>query len=174
MADKDSQNVESFIKLLTARQERIYAYILSLVPQTADADDIMQDVTTVMWRKFETFQVGSDFAAWGIAIARYKVMDYRKQQQGKHIYLSDEAIKAIEADLEKTLHNHEDKMEALKSCIKKLGRNDRRIIQMRYYEEKPAQDIARRLRKHVRTIYKILARIQNQLLYCVHRTLISE
>jgi DNA-directed RNA polymerase specialized sigma24 family protein len=33
----------------------IYVYILSLVSNTNDADDIMQETAAVLWRKFSEF-----------------------------------------------------------------------------------------------------------------------
>jgi RNA polymerase sigma-70 factor (ECF subfamily) len=53
-----------FIRLLTANQSRIYAYIVSLVPNFNDADDIMQETTTMMWERKEDFESGTDFVAW--------------------------------------------------------------------------------------------------------------
>ncbi|HRS72819.1 MAG TPA: hypothetical protein P5175_13345, partial [Anaerohalosphaeraceae bacterium] len=44
-----------FVSLLTAQQTRIYAYILSLVPNFSDADDILQDTTKIMWERFDDF-----------------------------------------------------------------------------------------------------------------------
>ena len=46
------EKTERFLHLLTENQGRIYAHVLSLSPHRSDADDIMQDTITVMWRKF--------------------------------------------------------------------------------------------------------------------------
>ena len=43
-------------------QNRIFAYILTLVPHGADAEDIMQETASVAWEKFGTFKEGTDFA----------------------------------------------------------------------------------------------------------------
>ena len=67
-----------FVKLLTACQSRIYAYILSRAPRSADADDILQETAGTMWKKFNEFKTGTDFLAWGLTIARYNVLNYRK------------------------------------------------------------------------------------------------
>jgi RNA polymerase sigma-70 factor, ECF subfamily len=167
----DNQKVEGFIRLLTANQDRIYAYILSLVADFPDADDIMQEVTTVMWRKYDSFETGSDFAAWGMAIARYKVMNHRKQQKGRPVYLNDDSIQALEDDLKNMLKSQDERLDALKRCIKKLSGVDGKLVRMRYYEDVSAQDIAARMGKHVRTIYKLFARIQARLLGCVRQTM---
>ncbi|MCK4629078.1 MAG: hypothetical protein KAT56_08735, partial [Sedimentisphaerales bacterium] len=68
MSDKqpDISNTERFLKLLMANDKRIYAFILTLVPGRIDADDLMQETVTIMWRKFDDFEPGRDFVAWGI------------------------------------------------------------------------------------------------------------
>ena len=64
--------------LFTRHQNRIYGYILTLMPHSADTEDIMQETASVAWEKFETFEEGTDFAAWLKKIAFHKVMDYRE------------------------------------------------------------------------------------------------
>ncbi len=61
------QRGERFMRLLLANQQRIYGLILALVPNWNDADDIMQETSAVMWAKFDDYEAGTDFAAWGYA-----------------------------------------------------------------------------------------------------------
>ena len=68
---------ERFLHLLTANHHRIYAFIMTLVPNSNDADDIMQETTTVMLKKFGEFELGTDFVAWGIAVAHYVILSFK-------------------------------------------------------------------------------------------------
>ena len=54
---------EIFTRLFLRNQKRIAGLIFSLVPQGAEADDVMQETCAVMWRKFGEFAPGSDFGA---------------------------------------------------------------------------------------------------------------
>ena len=54
-----------FCELLTLHQGQLHGYILALVGNRADADDLFQSTSMVLWRKFDTFQPGSSFLAWG-------------------------------------------------------------------------------------------------------------
>jgi len=47
MPEEKEQNQEQFLRLLMMNDKRIYAYILSFVPNAADADDIMQEASAV-------------------------------------------------------------------------------------------------------------------------------
>jgi DNA-directed RNA polymerase specialized sigma24 family protein len=63
-----------FARLLTATHRRLYAFILALAANPADADDIMQETRGVLWRKLNDFEPGTDFASWAMAVARHVVM----------------------------------------------------------------------------------------------------
>jgi len=81
---KQSKRTRQFFSLFMRHQNRIFAYILTLVPHGADAEDIMQETASVAWEKFGTFKEGTDFAAWLKKIAFHKVMDHRKRSG--HLY----------------------------------------------------------------------------------------
>ena len=78
--EKDRKQIDGreFVSLITANQRRIYAYILTLVPNFNDADDVMQETTATMWERKKDFQPGTDFVAWGARIAYFKILEYRK------------------------------------------------------------------------------------------------
>jgi len=84
--------VGEFVTLLTAQQARIYAYILSLVPNFNDADDLLQDTTKLMWEKFDDFVLGTDFLAWGKKIAYYQIMDYYRNKRKYDTFCYDENL----------------------------------------------------------------------------------
>ncbi len=54
--DSNNKKTKIFLSLLMANQRRINSYILSVVPNFSDADDIMQETISVMWRKFDRFE----------------------------------------------------------------------------------------------------------------------
>ena len=41
---------------VTQNERRLYAYILTLLPHRADADDVLQEASLVMWDKFDDRQ----------------------------------------------------------------------------------------------------------------------
>ena len=94
--DSNSKRTEVFLSLLMANQRRINSYILSLVPNFSDADDIMQETITVMWRKFEGFEIGTDFAGWGLKVAYYCILNYRKNKGKDKLVFSDTIFRQIQ------------------------------------------------------------------------------
>src|SRR6266508_2218769 len=74
-----------FLRLFLQNERRLYAYILTLLPNRADADDVLQEASLVMWDKFNERQPPDDFAAWGCRIAYFKVLDFCKKSQRSRV-----------------------------------------------------------------------------------------
>ena len=62
-----------FLRLYTRHQHRILAYIYTLVPNRADAEDLLQDTAVLLWEKFAQFELGTDFIAWACRVAFLKI-----------------------------------------------------------------------------------------------------
>src|SRR3712207_5862982 len=74
-----------FLRLFLQNERRLYAYILTLLPHRADADDVLQDVSVVMWDKFDDTHPPDDFVAWGCRVAYFKVLDFYKKRQRSRV-----------------------------------------------------------------------------------------
>ena len=69
-----------FVRLLTQHQRRVYGYILTMVVNWNDADEILQETNLRLWEEFDRFEPGTDFAAWAIRVAYYQVLTWRKKR----------------------------------------------------------------------------------------------
>lgn len=160
-----------FTRLLLQNQKRIYGLILSLVPNGPDADDIMQDACAVMWQKFDTFEAGSNFAAWALRIARYQVMTYYNRRRRAKARLSDESLDAIIDHLAEARIDKNERVEVLNLCLSKLSDGNREIIRLRYKQEKAVDEISSDMNRSVHAVYKALNRTHEQLLRCMRTNL---
>ena len=75
MLMSDTVSVE-FSQQLTQIQRKLYSYILSLVPNRTEAQDILQESNFVLCRKAEEYDKDRNFQAWAFRIARYQVMAF--------------------------------------------------------------------------------------------------
>src|SRR3954466_8216638 len=74
-----------FLRLFLQHERRLYAYILALLPNRADPDDVLQEVSLVLWDKFRDEAPPDDFTAWGCRVAYFKVLDFRKKRQRSRV-----------------------------------------------------------------------------------------
>lgn len=170
----DRAREERFLQLFLAHERRLYAFILALVPNWSDADDLLQETSAVLWRKLDEFEPGTDFAAWALSVARFQVLNYRKKQRVNQARFSDQTVEAL-ADRMTTLSEQSDaRRDALEGCLTKLRDRDRELVQLRYQPGATTQAVAGRVGRSLPAVYKALNRIHTQLLFCIRRTLAEE
>jgi RNA polymerase sigma-70 factor, ECF subfamily len=162
----------AFLRLFVRHQQEIYAYILTMVPNLHDADDLFQEGLTVMWHKFDQFEPGTNFPAWAIQIMRYLVLEYRRRcARSRMVQLSDEVLESLMDRTASLQDQMEVRLEALKQCMDHLDDRSKRMVKMRYERNVPVADMASQLKISARQIQRTLASINGILLRCVRRSL---
>jgi RNA polymerase sigma-70 factor, ECF subfamily len=170
----DLAREERFMNLFLSNERRIYAYVLALVPHREDAEDLVQDTSRVMWQKFDEFTGAGDFAAWGISIARYRVLDYRRKLGVRRAVLSDRTIEAIAEQVTRVGRESSCRLDALLLCMAKLRDPDRELMRLRYHVGASTREVAAQVGRSPDSVYKSLNRIHNQLLLCIRDELSKE
>lgn len=168
---------ERFTRLFLANQRRIYGFILSSVPHVADADDLLQETNLAMWESFDEFDENdprSDFAAWAIAIARFRVLRFFRGKSQSTARFSEATIDLLADHIADASVDVDRMHEALDACIANLEKSEQTMIRERYHDDLPAKQIADRLDLSVFTLYKRLNSVYAKLLGCIQRTLTEE
>lgn len=170
----EDERVQQFSRLLVANQRRIHGFILSLVHDRAAAADILQDVSVLLWEKFDRFEPGTDFAAWGMSISRLTILNWRRRQKQVPLPLEDELLAILSDESIKVSCEYEDRRVALGQCVQSLSNENRELLVARYEMDRPVSGIAERLGRSRVAVYKRLARIRGLLLDCIHDRLQAE
>lgn len=165
-------NPETFMQLFSSHHRRLYGFVRSLVGNPEDAEDIVNQTVMVMWRKFETYESDTNFAAWALQIARLEVMNFRRRTTPQQRLFDDELFDQL-ADEALVVNNTlpDARLDALRECLKKLPEDSRRLIGMFYEQEMPVVKIAAAIDRSDKTIYRLIANIHQVLLACVRRTM---
>ena len=170
----DSLTANEFLQLLLKNQRRIYAFILGMVPEPSEIDDLFQETVLVMWSKFDTYETGTSFSAWGITIAKYHILSAHKKRLRSRRHFTPAVQALLMERIEPHARHLDERVDALKLCVKKLNDRDYQVVQMRYEEGGTVESIAQRMKKSIPAIYKRLSRIHEILQHCVQRTLSLE
>lgn len=165
---------EEFLRLYSANQPRIFAYIFTLLPNWCDAEDVLQETCVVLWRAFDEFQPGTNFRAWACKTAFHQVLSFRKRQKRVPIALSNEFVTTVAADLAKMDTSLNRRLEALAACMAKLPGRAADLLRRCYQAGLATKQVAEELGRPAGTIYKELTRIRRTLFACVERTLAAE
>lgn len=170
----DREPRAEFAGLLARHHTALLGHVLALVPRWSDAEDIVQETSAVLWRKFEEFQPGTNFFAWACQIARFHVMNHvRKRVRDKHVF-TPELIETMSREGEAEVDELEAERKALHGCLGKLGDNDRSLLGKCYAGEATVKMAAEALGCTPNAVYKTLNRIRQALLRCVRKTLALE
>ena len=159
------------MRLFLQSERRFLGYILSLVPHLADAEDLLQDASATMWRKYDEYEPGTNFTSWGIAIARYQVLRYRRKVQSTKVVFSEPMMMQIAEACESLASQDASRTDALQSCLAKLRDKDRQLIHLKYLLEHSTSETAKQVERSVESVYKSLSRIRAQLLFCIRQTI---
>src|SRR5262245_56762792 len=119
----------AFADHLRQNQSRLYGYFHSLVRDLNDADDLFQQTTLILWKKFDDFDTSRSFFSWACGIARLEVANFLRGRGRQRLYFSDALnLLLIEAHEEVGSEELEDRREALAHCVEKLRQRDRDLL----------------------------------------------
>ncbi len=168
----DSERHKLFLKLLMEHQAKIYSYILSLVSNYTDADDILQNTSEILWRRFDQFQPGTNFLSWSLKCAYLETLNFRKKQaRARHLIFDNETLEQMVPVLNDGFKTIDHRHEILERCLGKVGESGQKIIKMRYNMDLRPKEIAKRLGYPVPRLYKVISKLHSTLLSCIERTL---
>ena len=170
----ESSKTNEFLRYLMGNQKRIYAFILAMVPNHEDAEDLFQETVLLMWSRFDSFTRDTSFAAWGIAVAKYQILSARKRYSRGRLQFSEAAMELLQRECEPFVGQIDSRMQALRRCVQRLNSRDHELIRLRYESEIAISAIAERAGRSVQSVYKRMARIHDALLQCVRNTISRE
>ena len=169
-----SRQVE-FGEFLRQDQTRLYGYIHSLVRDLNDADDLYQQTTLILWKKFDEFDRRRSFFAWACGVARLEVANFLRGRARQRLYFSDDLnLLLVEAQAEMTNAELDDRRAALARCVEKLRQRDRELLAECYGEAAGVHVAADRRGRSPQSVYNSLRRIRRALFECIARTLAQE
>ncbi len=156
-----------FIKRLADAQRGLYAYILQLLPNRTDADDVLQATNLVMWSKREEFLEGSDFAAWAGRIAYYEVLTCCKRKARDRLRFDDSLLEQLSQEAGAAAGRMDALLQMLRACMERLSQPDRELLQMQYADDLRPREIAARLGRSPGAVAQATHRIRMSLLKCI-------
>jgi RNA polymerase sigma-70 factor (ECF subfamily) len=174
MEARPEQKAE-FAELLRADQTRLFGYIHSLVRDLNDADDLFQQTTLVLWKKFGEFDRRRSFFAWACGVARLEIANFLRSRGRQRLYFSDDlSLLLIEAHGDMTDEELEDRRDALARCVERLRPRDRELLTECYGDAGGVPGAADRRGRSTQSVYNPLRRIHRALFECIARTLARE
>jgi RNA polymerase sigma-70 factor (ECF subfamily) len=166
----DPRLAGEFVRLFTDFSRRIFSYILTLVPNHADAEEIFQETSATLWAKFGDYEPGTNFGAWACKVAYFKALNFRSKQKNAPRMFSDEFLQLVDEETLKSDEALDALYRALADCYAKLEKKDREIVDLRYTPGATTAGIANVAGRSKLWVYRSLSRIHQRLFDCVNGT----
>lgn len=172
--DATQDNYEQFVELFTRNEQALRTFTRTLVPGWHDADEIVQEVALVAWRKFDDFEIGTSFIKWVCMIARFKALSYRRKMARDKLSFNTELIEIMAEEATEECDQRQSEYEALEKCLSKLSDKQRRLVTIAYTPGIKVKEEAERAGVRPGTFYMRLNRIRASLFECINETISEE
>lgn len=154
-------------QLFVKHQGVLKRYILSLVPDFADADDVLQQVFLTVSEKADDYELDTNFNAWARTIARYKIMNHWRRQKAAPEALSEEVLETLAAEPPALEPEDNSFVHDLEACLNQLPPTARELVEMRYQRELKPGAIADLKNWTPNSVYVALSRARTLLRDCL-------
>jgi RNA polymerase sigma-70 factor (ECF subfamily) len=169
----DRKRHAQFAELFVRNQNRVYRYIVSLIPDRAQAEDLFQQTSLTLWETWERYDAQLDFVRWACGIAHNHVRNHFRKRQGP-LALSDDVLDRLGRRRLEQDDVLEDRRRLLASCLAELDGRHRGLIDRAYGGGGTMEDLARQEGQTPNALYKLLRRLRSALHDCVSRKLALE
>ena len=134
---------EAFRLLVNKYKERLYWHIRKIVINHDDTDDLLQNVFVKIWQGLQEFRNDSKLYTWMYRIATNESLNFLNEKSRKVYGNSDEISVYLENTLESDTYFSGDKIQKeLQRAILTLSERQRLIFNMKYFDDKPYEDMA--------------------------------
>jgi RNA polymerase sigma-70 factor, ECF subfamily len=163
--DRDRQ----FTQQLQQHYRRLYGYIFTLLRNHQDAQDVFQQTSLVLWEKFDEYQPDTNFVTWACTVARFKALDFQKQQRRYRVHFSEAfQLRLSEVHAGIPADEFHDRGVALEQCIEKLPPDQRDLLRECFAGDRSVSSVATERGRTRHSVYSSLRNIRKKLLECVN------
>ena len=162
-----------FVELLSDSRRPLLGYLMSLLGRRHDAEDVLQRASITMWRRFETFEPGSDFLAWASTVAFYEAKNFLRVAGRSRLQFSDELLQTLAAERLADIATTPTRLASLHECLQKLEKPQRQLVQSVYFDDADVATLAASLGRAPQTVYNKLCIIRRRLADCVTQRMLE-
>ena len=166
--------VSRLLNCLPSISAALYGYIYTLVRNSSDSDDLLQETNLILWKKRLEYKSGTSFIAWGSRIAFYKVKNYFRSKGRSRVYFSDKLLSKLS-----DLHINRDEIHTIQTtmlvyCLGKLSLASQQLLKSCFDETHSIQEVAKQLGRPVGSVYNTVSQIRFKLWKCIQNALKEE
>jgi len=165
---------EEFLQFFSRDRERLSAYISTLLLNQADAEDVFQRCSLLLWRKFSEFDRDRNFLSWACGVAFYEVRNFLRSTQRTRLQFNSDLMSQMSDRRLESLEKNVDMLPFLRECLKLLPKGEQELVRIAYEREGSIKEFAEQKGIALQTLYNRLGRTRRLLMNCIQRKLAVE
>lgn len=162
-----------FIRLFLESERELLRYVMVLVPNVADARDIVQEAAVALWEKIDRYDPEKPFAPWACRFALNEARMFLRKQARQH-RLAEEVVALVEEQRLQMTAELDQRRDHLKDCLQTLPERQGAMVRAHYFDELTTEELSGRFGKSVEAVYKALQRTRQALQQCIEQKMATE
>lgn len=163
---------EAIAAEIHALQSGLKEYVAGLLGGLDGVEDLVQETNLFLWTKRADFVAGTNFRAWAMRVAWFKVMAARRDRarEGRVVF-GDAMFERLAARAEERMPESDTRLKALRRCLERTRPQDRRLLDWKYGRSASLTELAAASGKAATTVHKTISRLRLALRHCVEKQL---
>lgn len=171
MTEFDQEPQACFLRLFMKHEDSLRVFVRSQLFSSDEEREVVQEVSAVLWQKFDPSLDSEAFGRWAFGVARMAVLAFRRDRARDRLTFGDEAVELLAQTVMDNVDTFEAERRALDTCLRKLPDDQRELVQAAYAPGVKIDQLAVRLGRTAMSLYKSLHRIRLTLMECTQRWL---
>ena len=161
---------QRFLSLFLRSEREIFRYVAVLVPNVADAEDIVQQTAISLWEKIDAYDPNQPFTPWACRFALNKAKQWIERRQRWQALLEKGLAEELAQRREELRPELEVRLKHLEGCLNKLPDEQRSLVEGYYYRRDSIEKLAETSSRTVAATYKTLQRVRQALQSCIENS----
>jgi RNA polymerase sigma-70 factor, ECF subfamily len=163
----DNARHEEFARIFIRYQDQVHGYIVTMLPNWHDAEDVFQQTSLALWQTWDRFDLAQDFLPWACGVARNMVRNFLRRHGRDRVVLNEQLMFELSQMRIEEQPLLEKRGDLLAECIEKMPAPSRKLLEQCYAHETPMKAIAEQLHMTPNALYLRLRRIRRELMECI-------
>lgn len=153
-----------FVKLYS---QQVLDFTVRMVSSRADAEELAQNAFVKAYRALEKFEGKASFLTWISRIAYNESINHLKRRKIRLIDIDEASIADSDIADDEFSTGNEERIRLMEDALDNLPPDERMLVHLYYYEDKPLQEIAYVMDAESNALAVRLHRIRKKLLIMI-------
>lgn len=118
------------MRLFLQSEREILRYVMAIVPNVADARDILQETAMALWKAAERYDPNRPFLPWACRFALNEARMFLRTEGRRQRFLREDVVALLETRRQELAPRLDARREHLQECLAALPADQRSLIKL--------------------------------------------